>query len=502
MGWLDMGWFNFRLALLELKQRFWTNSESIAGIRRFPGMLWLLLFLHTINSFGSFAISVNFALILRRVFEIHSDATVSYYYTIWKIFQHGFECVLGFAVELMGLRNSVIVGTLMLTIGRIVFTFSDYLWLSLGSLFLLISSSSVFFEQATDLLPLYYFKSSKLTGIVYSIFYASMNLGALLSLVVTYLALKFTDGWSGYRLLMKIVSASSAVASLCVYHYTNPPLLETNEPDPKLKGTAPAQRRSPKLKRIFTVLLERYLWKLMLLRFSMTGVYTIYRLVDLTLIVYLVRIDPQSPYALLLAINTVLIIPLVSISGVVTSRVLTNYIWMIIGTFIASSAVLWLWVIPGNPTPAVVMFMLQVTVGEAIFAPKARQWFAEKAPEGRKAIYQGWLSLAQVPGEFATASLASWLLQTYCPEITTTFISDTAFDDFVSRAHFMWIWVAGAGMTTVVLLSVFYPMLNSTRKPVQDEQLQGVQMDLLPQQRVVDRQTISLSDSNDKAEKS
>lgn len=465
MGVLDLGFFECRRGVAELKSRFWTNSESVNGIRRFPAMLWLLLMIHTIHSFGSFAISVNFALILRRVFEIHSDSAVSYYYTIWKVCAHSFECVLGFVVELMGLRRSIIVGSFLLTVGRLLFTFSNYLWLSLASLFWLISAGSVFFEQASDLLPLYYFKNESMKTVVFAIFYASMNLGALLSLIATYLALTFTEGWNGYRLLMTVVSSASVVACLSSWHYRDPPLLEQAREDAALEpGLKERTRHKPKLKRIFTVLAEKNLWHLMLLRFSMTGVYTIYRLVDLTLIVYLTRIDPDSPYPLLLAINTVLIIPLVSISGVVTSRSLTNYIWMMIGTAIAASAVLWLWIIPGNPTPAVVLFMLQVTCGEAIFAPKAKQWFADKAPEGRKAIYQGWLSLAQVPGEFASASLASWLLITYCPEITTTFLSDAGYADFVSRAHLMWLWVAAAGFTTFVLLAIFYPMLNQKPK--------------------------------------
>ena len=474
MGIQDWAWFECHRGLYELQQRFWINSESIAGLRRFPAMLWLLLFMHTMHSFGSFAISVNFALILRRVFSIHNDATVSYYYTIWKVCSHIFECVLGFVVELIGYWRAVVIGSFLLTVGRLLFTFSSYLWLSLASLFWLISAGSVLFEQATDLLPLYYFKSDSMKTIVFAIFYASMNLGALLSLIVTYFSLEYTEGWRGYRLLMTVVSCTSAAACLCSWYYQNPPLLE------ELRGSAPPtadkgtqsnvqrlKQQTPKLKQIFTVLTEAGLWRMMLLRFSMTGVYTIYRLMDLTLIVYLVRVDPNSPYALLLAINTVLIIPLVSISGVMTSRSLTNYIWMMIGTLTAATAVLWLWIIPGNPTPAVICFMLQVTVGESIFAPKAKQWFADKAPEGRKAIYQGWLSLAQVPGEFASASLASWLLQTYCPEITTTFISETGWEDFVSRAHLLWLWVAAAGMTTFLLLGIFYPLLNSPPKILQ-----------------------------------
>ncbi len=463
MGVIDWLVFECMRGCAEMKSRFWTNSESVAGIRRFPAMLWLLLFMHTANSFGGFAISVNFALMLRRVFEIHSDATVSYYYTIWKVCMHAFECVLGFVVELMGLRRSIIVGSLLLAVGQMLFAFSDYLWLSLTSLFWMISAGRVFFEQASDLLPLYYFKGESMKTIVFAIFYASMNLGALGSLIVTYLALKFTEGWQGYRLLLTITACSSAVACLTSYYYQNPPLLDEaieSNFTPSNKARAAVQQRKLKLKRIFTVLTESNLWRMMLLRFSMTGIYTIYRLVDLTMIVYLVRVDPNSPYPLLLAINTVLIIPLVSISGVVTSRNLTNYVWMMIGTLIAATSVLWLWVIPGNPTPAVVCFMIQVTCGEAIFAPKAKQWFADKAPEGRKAIYQGWLSLAQVPGEFASASLASWLLQTYCPEVTTAFMGEGSWEDFVSRAHLMWLWVAGAGFTTFVLLGIFYPMLN------------------------------------------
>lgn len=444
-----------------LKMRLWTNSESIAGIRRFSTQLWLLLLIHTLFNERGFAVSVNFSLYIRRIFEVSSDSDIALYYTVWRLCGHAIRIVSGFVVELMGLRNSLILGSIVMTVGQILFSMSSYLWLTLSSLFWLITLGSVFFEQAADLLPLYYFRDKPTTSVVFSVMYASMNLGALASLVVTYISLKALDGWAGYRIMMTIAAMVSVIGSLSALFYETPEfLLEAQDKQPK-----------PSFSTVFRVFLERPFWQLFALLFSMTGVWSIYRFVDLMLIIYLVRVEPTISYAPLLAINTILIIPLVSACGVLTNRSLTPYTWIIIGVAISSTSLFWLWVLPGSPVLPTVIMMIQVTIGEAISAPKIQEWVSSYSPEGKKAIYKGWLPLAQAPGEFLVGVLSTALLTRYSPEQTFTLaLGDTnntgsAYEQYLNTARTMWLWAMLFALSSLVLLVVLRPWITYEPKP-------------------------------------
>ena len=445
----------------KLKMRFWTNSESIAGIRRFSGQLWLLLLIHTLFNERGFAVSVNFSLYVRRIFEVSSDSEIAVYYTVWRLCGHAIRIVSGFVVEMMGLRRALIMGCIVMTVGQILFSMSSYLWLTLGSLFWLITLGSVFFEQAADLLPLYYFRDRPTTTIVFSAMYASMNLGALASLVVTYISLKVFDGWGGYRVMMSIAAMVSVIGSLSSIFYNTPDLLlEAQDTRPRASFST-----------VFKVFLERQFWQLFALLFSMTGVWSIYRFVDLMLIIYLVRIEPSISYAPLLAINTILIIPLVSACGVLTNRGLTPYTWIVIGVGISATSLVWLWLIPGSPIFPTVLMMIQVTIGEAISAPKIQEWVSSYSPEGKKAIYKGWLPLAQAPGEFFVGILSSALLTRYCPEQTFTLELDntdatnSADEVYLNVARTMWLWTMLFALSSLVLLLVLRPFITYEPKP-------------------------------------
>ncbi len=474
---LDYAWHRFAMLLFDMKLRFWTNSESIAGIRRFSSQLWLLLLIHTLFNERGFAVSVNFALYMRRIFEITSDSEIALYYTAWRLSGHAIRIVSGFVVEMMGLRRALVMGSIVMTIGQILFSMSSYLWLTLGSLLWLTTLGSVFFEQAADLLPLYYFRDRPTTSVVFSVMYASMNLGALASLVVTYLALKWVDGWAGYRVMMSIAAMLSVCGALASIFYETPALLlEAQDTRPR-----------PSFSTVFRVFLERRFWQLFSLLFSMTGVWSIYRFVDLMLIIYLVRVDPSISYAPLLAINTILIIPLVSVCGILTNRSLTPYTWIVIGVAISCASLAWLWLLPGSPVWPTVITMIQVTVGEAISAPKIQEWVSSYSPEGKKAIYKGWLPLAQAPGEFAVGLLASYLLNTYSPEQTFTLglgdtnAMDSAIERYMDTARTMWLWAMLFSSSSVLLLIVLRPFITWEPKP--DTSGAGVEMETQPEYR-------------------
>jgi hypothetical protein len=175
-----------------------------------------------------------------------------------------------------------------------------------------------------------------------------------------------------------------------------------------------------------------------------------------------------APIGQLWSLNTILIVFLVPVVGVLTQR-MAAYRMAIIGSFIAASSVFvmsmpphwfqplangWLghcvahvWLgVKGPVNPYYVMIFIYViflSIGEAIYSPRLYEYAAAIAPKGQEASY---MSLSQVPMFLAKLSMASFsgvLLARFCP-VTGPRHSET-----------LWLIIALSTMVAPVGLFVF-----------------------------------------------
>jgi MFS family permease len=449
--------------LRTLKERFWTNSVTFKALRTLPLQLWLLFVIHLGNSFGSFAYSPNLTIYMKRVFSVATDLETTRYYAIWSLASIVVGIPGGMLIEVIGLWWSIFIGSAILTVSRILFAFSSNLILTLVTLFVGISIGSDILESALDIAVSYYTESDAVQTIVFNILYATMNIGAVLAFNLTDILLDACVGWNGYRLLFTVAAAVSIICSLLAYNYKVPRLFKT------------AAKEAPKFKLSMMVSLfkEYQFWQIFGLNLLLSGVKMIFRFIETMLVVYLVRTNDNVRYGMLLSINPILIIPSVSIAAVITQRWLSVFWWIVVGSLISATSISWLWLWPGSTIVAGILCQIQMTIGEAIWGPKVKQYQVVRAPQGKKAIYAGWLPISHVPATLISGELAGYLLDTHCPDLELDLLGSASLTEHRGQCRMMWGWVFFLALSSPVLISACAWLINWVPRKVpkiEDEQ--------------------------------
>lgn len=111
-------------------------------------------------------------------------------------------------------------------------------------------------------------------------------------------------------------------------------------------------------------------------------------------------------------LNPILIFILAPVIAGLTSRA-NVYRMMIYGTFIMALPTFLL--ISGPNTSLFLLYVLLMTIGEAMWQPRFLQWIAEIAPEGKTGVYMG---IGQFPWfltKMITASYSGYFIANYVP---------------------------------------------------------------------------------------
>jgi MFS family permease len=140
-------------------------------------------------------------------------------------------------------------------------------------------------------------------------------------------------------------------------------------------------------------------------------------------------------------LNSLLIVVLVPICGVLTQKI-TAYRMIVVGSFISALSVFCLtlppeWFQPlarswfgnlighwwlglsGEINPLYIsmfLFMVLLSVGEALWSPRLYEYAATIAPKGQEASYMALSLLPYFLAKFFVGGSSGWLLATYCPE--------------------------------------------------------------------------------------
>jgi hypothetical protein len=176
-----------------------------------------------------------------------------------------------------------------------------------------------------------------------------------------------------------------------------------------------------------------------------------------------------APFATLTGmLNSLLIVILVPIFGALTQNV-TAYRMVTIGSLIAALSVFFIalppewfkpladgwmghlighvWLgIPGEVSPlyiSIFLFIVFLSIGEAIYSPRLYEYCAAVAPNGQEASY---MALSQLPfflAKFVTGWLSGQLLASFCPE------------QGERNPEMMWVIIGGMALITPVGAFVF-----------------------------------------------
>jgi len=140
----------------------------------------------------------------------------------------------------------------------------------------------------------------------------------------------------------------------------------------------------------------------------------VFRHLDGTLPKYMVReFGENTPKGRVYAINPALIIVLVPIVTAATTAV-DPLVMIHHGTYISALSVFFLAL--STSIPACVMFVITLSVGEAIWSPRLYDYTMSVAKEGREGTYMALSSAPLFLAKLPVGFLSGLLLQRYCPE--------------------------------------------------------------------------------------
>mmetsp|Transcript_20351 Transcript_20351/g.36742 ORF Transcript_20351/g.36742 Transcript_20351/m.36742 type:complete len:381 (+) Transcript_20351:83-1225(+) len=163
----------------------------------------------------------------------------------------------------------------------------------------------------------------------------------------------------------------------------------------------------------------------------------IFRHMDGTLPKYMIReFGENTPKGRVYAINPALIIVLVPIVTAATSAV-DPLIMIHYGTYVSALSVFFLAF--STSLPACVLFVITLSIGEAIWSPRLYDYTMSVAQEGREGTYMALSSAPLFLAKLPVGFLSGILLQRYCPEHLE--------EGEVRHSKTMWLII---GLTTIV----------------------------------------------------
>ena len=121
----------------------------------------------------------------------------------------------------------------------------------------------------------------------------------------------------------------------------------------------------------------------------------------------------NTPKGAVYSINPALIIILVPIITAATSSI-DPLVMIHYGTYVSAVSVFFL--VLSTSLPACVLFVITLSIGEAIWSPRLYDYTTTVAPEGREGTYMALSSAPLFLAKLPVGVLSGILLQKYCPE--------------------------------------------------------------------------------------
>eukprot|EP00741_Cyanophora_paradoxa_P013370 tig00020684_g12911.t1 len=426
--------------------------EQVGTLKSAPRELWLTYFLKFLESYAYFAVSYIFVIYLSDEFGF-SDAEAGWIYGLYGTIYAVAAMFMGAVVDNLGVRRSLIMGGLVLTFARLALALTASRTVIYVIVFgvLPVGSSLGIPVMATGIRR-YTNDANRAFG--YSLFYIAMNFSAFVAgllvdafryvfgvpdpharraelaaaangtapaastyrpgqLVVSFTAAAGSGepGMTGYRWLVLSAAASTALFLVLAALFVRE--IEVNDAG-GAGVTAFTPKRSNPLRLAREIFTTRRFWRFILLIILLVGVRSVLRHLDTTFPKYATReIGPSFPYGTIISINPLLIIFLVPLVTAFYYSRSTPFECITTGVFITAASPFFLVIGPYYGTA--VVFILTLSVGEAIWSPRLYEYTCTIAPVGREGTYQ---SLAIVPlfaAKLLVGGVSGILLDTFCP---------------------------------------------------------------------------------------
>jgi proton-dependent oligopeptide transporter, POT family len=333
--------------------------------------------------------------------------------------------ILGAAVDIIGLRKSLLLALLLMLIGRVLITISPFimgtsgLWSSnhilvmIGLVWLILGNG---IYQPAAYAGVKTFTNEKTAAMGYAMLYAVMNLGGFLPGLVSPPVRK-AFGITGVFWVFVAFTVIGMVAITFIISKKVMQKAAVNLSQEKKDELEEEEGKTFKEK--MTYYMKNFPLKdlrFLFFIFILIPVQTLFAHNWLTLPMYCERAFTgivHENFEFFVNLNPLLVFVLTPVVAALTSQK-NAYKMMILGTFVMAFPTFILALGPNIYT--LFGYLILMTVGEAMWQPRFLQWVAEIAPKGMTGIYMG---IGQFPWfltKIVTSLYSGWFLMNYCPE--------------------------------------------------------------------------------------
>lgn len=385
-----------------------------------PRELWLIFALKFLTSYAYFSLSLVLTMFLSDEFGM-SDTSAGWAYGAYGVMSTFFGLLCGWFIDYLGVRASLLVGAIVGAFSRFVMALTTSKKTAVLMLYTLLPFAECLGIPIMTI-GIKRYTNARNRTFAFSLFYSMMNVAALCAGPLVDLSRTFFgDGitihlaplghdirFTGLRLI--ILSSAFSTAAMCIVVLIGIREIQVDESGNVSEFTP--NRESP-FQQTLAVLREPAFWRLTVFTLLLVGVRLVFRHLDATMPKYLVRqFGPSAPFGLIYSINPFLIIILVPIVGLLTRKI-DSFSMILAGSFVSAVSPFWLCV--QQSYVSVVLFMLTLSIGEAVYSPRVYEYTMEVSAHGSEGLYSSLSSAPLFSVKLLVGGMSGWLLSEFMP---------------------------------------------------------------------------------------
>jgi MFS family permease len=458
--------------------------EGFQSIRGSPSELYKCFLLKFLDSFSYFSFSLVLTLFLTEEFG-YSDLSAGTIYGAWGALITLFGLLTGVIVDSLGVAASLRIGFIIQFIAKcMIFNTTSRMTLLIA---LALLSLGGCLGIPVLVIGIRRYSTEKNRGFNFGLFYVIMNIAALLSgPTVDYCTILYKSDrsedeqrmleetyasggeveWSltGYRLIVLLGIVTNILACIVSISVKEIKVCESGgdngeSDNDHLRVQAFEPEKASMIEIIRETMYSPSFWRFLLVVMVTLNVRMIFRHLDATLPKYMLReFGENVPKGTIYSINPFLIIILVPLITAYTTD--TDPLIMIHhGCYISAASVFVL--ACSTSIPACVIFVVVLSIGEAIWSPRLYDYTCSIAKEGREGTYMALSSAPLFLAKLPVGMLSGYLLQKYCPE------------DGQRNSKLMWLIIGLMTASSPILLTMCWTYVskkddNNTGVPCAD----------------------------------
>lgn len=429
-----------------------------ASLANAPRELWILFVLKFLSSYAYFSLMLILTTFLTDEYR-YTDTAAGWTYGMYGLMSTLYGLLCGWFIDYMGVRRSLVIGAFFGTVARATLAVTTSTFWTLMCLYAVLPFSECLGIPIMSIGVKRYTNRHNRTY-AFSLFYSMMNLAALCAgPAVDFARVFLRDGvgidlgmfrvaplqMSSLRLVIMSGAMTTGLMFLIVLNFVR-------EIDVDAEGnvrTFTPIRGSPFLQTM-EVLRNPVFWRLTLFTFLLIGVRLVFRHLDATFPKYVVRqFGRDAPYGMFYAINPLLIIFLVPMIGLVTRHV-SSFSMIRYGSIIAAASPLLMCF--GNNYFTVVLFMITLSIGEAIYSPRVYEYTMEVSGHGAEGLYSSLAAAPLFSVQLIVGGMSGWLLTKYMPV------------EGHQNPRALWAIIGAAAMTSPIFISIMKECIHPTKE--------------------------------------